>query len=442
MTGPLVAAGLSVWLPGRTRPVLSGLDLELHPGEVVGVVGRSGAGKSVLISALAGLIPWARGGRVTGGLALGGDSLHDLDPTQRSHLLSTCLDRPESQLFLPTVAAEMDAAWNQHHTDRRAAAAVTTSLDLGALMRRTIVELSSGERQRVALAAALAAAGSPLLLDEPTTHLDEEGVAGLRRVLREVKAAGSAVLLTEHAGWRLGDAVDRWLGLEHGRLVQIEAPMPPVLSNAPAVVPGEPLLELRSVRLARGGQRLIDGGALTVRAGEVVLLGGPNGSGKSSLARAAAGHALSAGVRFEPGPGSLWRPDAIAVLLPNSDLQLFAPTVLREVQMAGLDPLAVGEALGRARLAHLAARAPWTLSRGERQRLLLAALDTGTAPVLVLDEPAQGLDAGDIQDLVASLHRRAAAGGGMLLLSHRQELAEAAHRVVRLANGALMERPA
>lgn len=439
MTGQLVASGLSAWLPGRTRPVLSGLNLELRPGEVVGLVGRSGAGKSVLVSALAGLIPWARGGRVAGGLTLGGEELHDLDPMQRSHLLATCLDRPESQLFLPSVAAELDAAWRQHHTDRGVIAALSSLLGLGPLARRTIVELSSGERQRVALAVTLGAAGHTLLLDEPTTHLDEEGVAGFRRALCEVKAAGSAVLLTEHAGWRLGDAVDRWLELEEGRLLEVGAPRPPDLPSASAVVPGQPLIDLRSTRLARGGRGLIDRGTLTVRAGEVVLLGGPNGSGKSSLARALAGHALSAGVRFDPGPGSLWRPATVAVLLPNSDLQLFAPTVLREVQMAGLDPLAAGEALGRARLAHLAARAPWTLSRGERQRLLLAALDTGTVPVLVLDEPAQGLDAGDIEDLVASLHRRSAAGGGVLLMSHRQELAGAAHRVVRLADGVLTE---
>lgn len=439
MTGPLVAAGLSAWLPGQTRPVLSGLDLELRPGEVVGVLGHSGVGKTVLVHTLAGLIPWARGGRVTGGLALGGEDLHALDPTQCSHLLATCLDRPESQLFLPTVAAELDAAWRQHHTHPAVAEALLAFLGLDSLVRRQIVELSSGERQRVTLAVTMAAAGRPLLLDEPTTHLDEDGVAGLRHALDRVKAAGSAVLLTEHAGWRLGDTVDRWLELEHGRLFQIEAPRPPVLSHAPPVPTEMLLLNLKALRLARGSRELIAGGALTVRTGEVVLLGGPNGSGKSSLARALAGHALSAGVRFEPGPGSLWRPDAIAVLLPNSDLQLFAPTVLREVQMGGLDPLAAGEAVARARLAHLAARAPWTLSRGERQRLLLAVLDTGSAPVLVLDEPAQGLDARDIRELVASLHRRAAAGGGVLVLSHRQELAAAANRIVRLVGGELTE---
>jgi energy-coupling factor transporter ATP-binding protein EcfA2 len=144
-------------------------------------------------------------------------------------------------------------------------------------------------------------------------------------------------------------------------------------------------------------------------------------------------------VRFEPGPTPIWHPHGIAVLLPHSDLQLFAPTALGEVQMGGIDALVASEVLGRARLAHLAARAPWTLSRGERQRLLLAALEAGTAPVLVLDEPAQGLDPEDVAELMAGLHRRAAAGGAALVLSHRQELASCVHRRIWLDSGELTE---
>lgn len=440
MTGTLLAADLSAWLPGRTLPILRNLDLELRPGEVVGVLGLSGAGKSALLHVIAGLIPWARGGRISGGLTLGGDELRDLDPMQRSRLVATCLDRPESQLFLPTVAAELEAAFDQRGTPASMVATLMTVLGLVPLLERPIVELSSGERQRVVLAATLAAAGRPVLLDEPTTHLDELAAAGLRRALDTVRAAGSGVLLSEHAGWRLAGSVDRWLELRQGRLSEVAAPRPLALPGPPGLVARPPLMDLRDIRLARGGQTLISGGSLTLQPGEIVLLGGPNGSGKSSLARALAGHALSAGVAFELGPGSRWYPRDVAVLLPHSDLQLFAPTALTEVRMTGLDPLAASEVLARAGLAHLAARAPWTLSRGERQRLLLAALGAGTAPLLVLDEPAQGLDSGDVTGLVAALHARAASGGAVLVLSHRQELAAAAHRVAWLQERQLSER--
>lgn len=433
----LAAAGLRVSVGGRARPVLRDASLALHPGEVVGLRGRSGSGKSVLLQTLAGLVPWALGGRVEGELRLAGESLLDLDPAQRSHHLATCLDRPEAQLFLPSVESEWAAALRQFRPDPELAECLETALGVDRLQHRPIVELSSGERQRVALAAVLVAAPRPVLLDEPTSHLDPAGQAGLAAALAALKAAGGCALVTEHAGWRLGAAVDRWLELRDGVLYPAAAPAEPRFSPPPPAPGGPPVLALAGVSLERGGRVLLRGAALAVGAGEVVHVEGPNGVGKSSLARALAGHALSAGVRFRAAEPRHWRPGDVALLLPCPDLQLFAPTVLAEVRLAGLDALRAGEVLGRFRLAPFAARAPWTLSRGERQRLLLAALEPSEAPLLVLDEPAPGLDGEDVADLVASLHARAARGGAVLLLSNRPDLAGAAHRRLRLADGRL-----
>lgn len=439
MTPALVASGLHVSVGGRLRPVLQGASLELCPGEVVGIRGRSGSGKSVLLHTLAGLVPWALGGEVRGELRLGGESLSDLDPAQRAHHLATCLDRPEAQLFLPTVDSEWMAATRQHRPDPGLARLVELALGVDRLHGRPIVELSSGERQRVALATALVAAPRPVLLDEPTSHLDAEGQAGLVAALVAVKAAGGSALIAEHAGWRLEGAVDRWIELCDGRLRVSEPPSEPRLAPPPPAGHGRPVVALATASLQRGGRHLLDGAALRVAAGEVVHVEGTNGVGKSSLARALAGHALSAGVRFHPGRPAQWRPEDVALLLPYPDLQLFARTVLAEVRLAGLDAFGAGEVLSRFRLAPLAARAPWTLSRGERQRLLLAALEPSDAPLLVLDEPAPGLDREDMAELVRSIHSRAASGGAVLVLSNRPDLASAAHRRLRLADGRLEE---
>lgn len=440
MTPAVAAAGLHVSVGGQSRPVLQGASLDLYPGEVVGIRGRSGSGKSVLLHTVAGLVPWALGGKVRGELRLGGESLHDLDPAQRAHHLATCLDRPEAQLFLPTVDSEWAAATRQHGPEPELARLVEGAMGVDRLRGRQIVELSSGERQRVALATALVVAPRPVLLDEPTSHLDPEGQAGLVAALVAVKAAGGCALVAEHAGWRLGGAVDRWLELRDGRLAASEPPSEPRLDPPSPAGEGRPVVTLTDASLERGGRHLLRGGALRVAAGEVVHVEGPNGVGKSSLARALAGHALSAGVRFQPGRPALWRPEDVALLLPCPDLQLFARTVLAEVRLAGLDAFGAGEVLSRFRLAPLAARAPWTLSRGERQRLVLAALEPSDAPLLVLDEPAPGLDGEDVAELVRSIHARAAGGGAVLVLSNRPDLASAAHRRLRLVGGRLEER--
>ncbi|HPC83934.1 MAG TPA: ABC transporter ATP-binding protein [Thermoanaerobaculaceae bacterium] len=437
MPGTLRAAGLWVRLGGRQRPVFEDLQFELRPGEVVGVLGRSGSGKSVLVQTLAGLLPWARDGAVRGAVTLGGESLADLDPAQRAHHLATCLDRQEGQLFLPSVDSEWGTALRQHRPQPGFAALVAAALGIDHLASRSIVELSSGERQRVALARTLVAAPRPVLLDEPSTHLDDSGLEGLRSALCAVREIGGSVLLTEHAGWLLAGAVDRWLELRDGQLVPAPPPLEPAVAGPPPAPAPQTVLHLEQPQLQRGGRRLLEGGELRLLAGEIVHIGGPNGAGKSSLARALAGHAFSAGVRFDPGPAARWRPREVALLLPSPDLQLFAPTAVEEVRLAGLGPLEAGEALARFGLVALAGRSPWTLSGGERQRLLLAAIEPGPAGVLILDEPAQGLDGDGLAELVRLLHRRAAEGGAVLVLSHRAELARAAHRRMRLDAGRL-----
>ena len=87
---------------------------------------------------------------------LAGDSLIDLDPGQRAHLIATCLDRPDGQLFLPTVEQEISAACRLHKCEKRIEELAAT-FGISALLHRRITELSSGQRQRVALACAFAA---------------------------------------------------------------------------------------------------------------------------------------------------------------------------------------------------------------------------------------------------------------------------------------------
>jgi energy-coupling factor transporter ATP-binding protein EcfA2 len=223
--------GLSVRLPGQPLPVLSGVRLELRPGEVVGVCGRSGCGKSMLLHAVAGLVPWARAAEVQGRIVVADEEVTDLDPGQRAHLLATCLDRPDAQLFLGTVRQELEAA-RRLHGDAALGTRVAHALGLVPLLDRRVTELSSGERQRVALAVALAAAPRPVLLDEHTVHLDEAGAAALGHVLGEIRQLGGSVLLAEQAGFRLGEAVNRWLQLEGGSLRPCSAPAPPTLVRA------------------------------------------------------------------------------------------------------------------------------------------------------------------------------------------------------------------
>lgn len=422
--------GLSVRLADEARPVLRNLDLILEPGKAKGIAGRSGAGKSTLLHAISGLVPWLHRAEVRGDVVLAGESLSDLDPGQRAHLLGTCLDRPDAQLFLPTVAQELEAA-RRLHGDGVDLDRIAERLGVDALAERRITELSSGQRQRVALAAALAASPRPVLLDEPTAHLDSDGGQRLAELLSEARAVGGSFLLAEQAGWRLAGGVGAWSRLEDGQLEPCDLPKIPSFPP-PAAAGRRIVLEASGLTVNRGGRRLLEGVDIELRAGEVVLLTGANGAGKSTLAQ------VLAGVR-RAASGSVIRTGRAALMLPSAELQLFAGTVADEVTAGDRSHAESARVLRRHRLDHLGARAPWTLSRGERQRLVHASLDLLQPEIMIIDEPGQGLDPEDLRDLVRLIHRRAEKGRAYVLISHRRELAAAAHRHLRIKDRLLVE---
>ncbi len=427
----LEISGLSVRYPRAAVPVLREVDFRVRSGEAVGLTGRSGVGKTSLLHAVAGLVPWLTPASITGEITIAAEPIHDLDPGQRAHLVATCLDRPEAQLFLATVGQEIDAARRLYRggefTDT-----VVDGFDLGPLLDRRVTELSSGERQRVALAVALAGCPRPILLDEPTAHLDAVGEAALVDLLRRAKGRGAAITLSEQAGWRLGSAVASWFEVGGGCIGPTETPRVPRI-HGPGHEPGsEVVLSCRGLSVSRGGRTLAESIDLDIREGEIIFLSGPNGSGKSTLARVLAGLAASGG-------GEIRRNGRVALMLPEADLQLFASTAIGEVSAAGTSREERARVLRRHRLEHLAARAPWTLSRGEQQRLVHAALDMLRPKVMIVDEPAQGLDREDVLDLVGLIRRRSAKGRAYLVISHRPELADLAHRRFEIRGGLVEE---
>jgi len=426
----LEVRGLSVRLAGEARPILNDLEIELERGHAIGVSGRSGAGKSTLTHVVAGLVPWLRQAEIHGEVILDGESVDDLDPGQRAHLLATCLDRPDAQLFLPTVAQEMDAA-RRLYGESDFLARVIDALGVDRLPSDRITELSSGQRQRVALTAALAGCPRPVLLDEPTSHLDTVGVRQLSKLLAEGRALGGSFIVNEQAGWRLQEGIDHWTVLADGCIAPSPSPKEPQL-QPPAPAGERVLLSARRLTIERGSQRLLDGVDIELREGEVVLLTGANGSGKSTLAEVLCGLRRSAA-------GTVESSGRVVLMLPSAELQLFAGSVAEEVAAAGARHDESAKVLRRHRLEHLAARAPWTLSRGERQRLVHAALDLLRPEVMIVDEPGQGLDPEDLREFVKLVHRRAEKGRGYLVISHRLELAAAAHRHLRISNGKLIE---
>jgi len=181
--------------------ILEGVSLTIGAGEVLALVGPNGAGKSTLLRAIAGQQP-LDAGRIT----VEGDALGALSARERSRriaLIEAEGPPPEGMLVSDVVAGGRLPyrpwwRWSSSEDDRRAVDAAIARTELESLRDRPFAELSSGERQRVWIAMAVAQNARVFLLDEPTSHLDVKHTFNTLSLARKLVADGGAVVVVLH----------------------------------------------------------------------------------------------------------------------------------------------------------------------------------------------------------------------------------------------------
>ena len=224
------------YTPGTSlaRTALQDVSLEIGPGERVGLVGRTGSGKSTLVQHIAGLVTPTHGQ-----VLLNGVPAHERTAAARAarRRVGLAFQHPEEQIFEQTVFREVAfGPRNLGLSTAEIAARVRwamemVSLDI-AMESRSPFTLSGGEMRRVALASILAMRPETLILDEPTAGLDPRG---RRELLARVSAwqaeTGSTLMVVSHNLDQLAYLVDRVIVLSRGQ-VAADGPAPQVLSDS------------------------------------------------------------------------------------------------------------------------------------------------------------------------------------------------------------------
>lgn len=218
LRGELTLAGVSATAPGRTGPILSGINLRFSPGELSVILGPSGSGKSTLGRCLLGIWPGARGRVQLDGEPIGAWDRQELGPhlgylPQDVQLLAGTVAENIARLgpVDPERVVRAAQAAGVHELILRLPEGYDTPLDAGAS------QLSAGHRQRLGLARALYGEPALLVLDEPNSNLDDAGEAALLRALEALRGAGKTVIVITHRG-RLIEAADRLVMLERGQV--------------------------------------------------------------------------------------------------------------------------------------------------------------------------------------------------------------------------------
>lgn len=486
---------VSYQYPRSEAYALKDVNLSIRRGEFLAVIGATGAGKTTLCLALNGVVPQFFGGRFFGSVRIEGEDTLDVPTSKLAVHVGEVFEDPESQLVATSVENEIAFVLENLKTPREEIVArIPTMLEavrLGGLEKKHPHELSLGQKQRLAIAAALAAKPKLLVLDEPTSQLDPQGVEDVFALLKKFQQDyGLTVVITGHAAEEMAENADRVALLADGQLQAIGSPQeiyssfsllkenalcPPQVAdvfqqirqrdisvetipvrlqdgieaihglqaqfsiNAPEVSlssrtsQGDVVLEAEDLCFSYpDGSNALRNVNLKVHKGEFIALLGQNGAGKSTLAR----HFLnllqpsSGDVRFEGistrGYEVSQLAGRIGYVAQNPDHQIFTSSVADEVSFA-LKNLGYAEAdvrqrreesLAEMELLHARDAHPLSLPKGDRARVVIAAILAMQSEVVIFDEPTTGQDSAGaraILNVSRKLHKQ---GKTIIVISH------------------------
>ncbi len=475
------------WRPaGRSTPVLSGLELAIEPGEKVLLAGASGSGKSTLLRAIAGLLLSNDVGDLHGTVRVDGRP-----PQEVPGSVGLLLQDPSAAVVARRVGRDVAFGLENVAVPRQEMPArVRRALDAAQFPygeRHSTSALSGGELQRLALAGSLALEPSVLLLDEPTSMLDEQQAARVRSsVLAAATRADMTLVVVEHRLEHWAEHMDRCIVLDGGGRVRLDGPAQTVLrdhrdalARQGVWVPGVPtpkpqdvdpalvlprtaapegralvVVEDVVVRHRRPFSRQSDAGAPALagvsaglEAGSALTLAGSSGAGKSTLLSVLAGLQRPDAGTAHLAPrlaGSTDRRDLwglssrelarhLAWVPQIPEHGMLGRTVLEELLLTSA---ALGRPVPEARqralallevlgLAHLQHVSGHHLSGGEQRRLVVAAAAVHGPAGLLLDEPTVGQDRNTWSAVAGLCVAARAAGAAVAVASHDSEIVDA-----------------
>ncbi|MEV8515730.1 ATP-binding cassette domain-containing protein [Dactylosporangium sp. NPDC051484] len=415
---------------GRKAWAVRHLDLRIEHGERVLLQGASGAGKSTVLAAMAGLLAEDSGEQE-------GEILIDGRPAQqRRGETGIVFQDPQTQLVMSRAGDDVAFGLENRGVPRAEiwprvdAALAAVGFPYG--RDRGTAALSGGEQQRLAIAGVIALRPGLLLLDEPTANLDPEGAQLVRTAIaKALQDLDATMVLVEHRVDEALPLVDRtivigedpdavWTPAAPGSL-----PMPARKAPGP---PGEALLTAEGLGLAHTDKTIDE----VVLGGQALAVEGPNGAGKTTLAlllggltRPTRGRVVAAPALAGPDaarPPHRWRAARLAgrigSVFQNPEHQFVTDTVRAELALGGASPATVDELLSRLYLDRLALANPFTLSGGEQRRLSVATALAAAPRVLVLDEPTFGQDLRTWRELVTLLADLRDEGRALVLVTH------------------------
>ena len=432
------------------KKALDNINFEINDGELVLITGASGSGKSTIYKCINGLIPHIYEGNLLGDVFIDDINTKDCKDYELCKKIGSVSQNPRGQFFTDNTTSEL--AFNLENSGYKVEEIlekienISSFFGISNILNKNILEISGGEKQKISIACVSILDAKTLVFDEPSANLDYYGIELLKEIFSKLKESGYTIIVVEHRILYLKEIFDRMIHIKNGRLIvnleRKEAlnytaedlrslnPFDRELKVLDSSTRKEKLLEINNLFF----KNIIKDVSFNLYRGEIVGLVGKNGVGKSTISK------LISGI-YKKTSGKISIEGKPFVLMQDVDYQLFSESVFSEFLLSNKD-LNEDEILEMLKVINLYDKKnshPFSLSGGEKQRLLMGICAKSNSDILILDEPTSGLDFNNMI-IISEIIKNLAKEKAIILISHDYELlSRVVDRIIFLEDGSIKE---
>lgn len=433
---------------GNNKEVLKNISLNIEKGECVLLTGKSGSGKSSIINSINGLAVRYGGASIDGSIRIGNKDIKNLKLYEISMLVSSVFQNPKTHFFNVNTTLELlfyleNIGLSRDEMDKR----LTEMLKLFPiehLLNRDIFKLSGGEKQILCIAASYISGTEIIVLDEPSSNLDEENIKVIKEMLAQLKDMGKTIIISEHRIFYLMDIIDRIFLIKDGE-IQSEYTKIDFMKFSTRKLNELGLRDKIKTKLTvseiknsgnfnvkniefkfNGVDNKLLFKNISFEMGKIYGIVGTNGLGKSTLLRCLIGCERKSKDEIYLDGKRLSKADRIKIsslVMQDVNHQLFTDSVMSEVSLGikNVEISYVEDILKKLDLYELKDCHPMSLSGGQKQRVAIASVLYKNSKLLFFDEPTSGMDYYNMMNISHLINECKSNEKIIFIVSHDQE---------------------
>lgn len=402
----------------KSNLIVNNLSFTLKEGELLLLIGNTGTGKTSILNVLAGNIPRLIRGKAEGLVLINGKDPRISSPQELVNLVGLVPQEPSAGIIGDSVESELLLSTMYSRSEIKLGNFLER-FDLLKLYKRATFTLSSGEMQKLAITSRIILGNEVLLLDEPTTFLDEESRIKLLEVIKTLLKEGKSIIITGHEEGQWKPLASKVIKLPYNKK-SVSKEMKEIEFEE---LKDQPFIEITNLehKYYPENKLMFKELNLKISGSKLVLIRGPNGCGKSTLLKIISGIIKPRKGTIKVSHPLLFIPDNPLLYfskpLPIEELEPFLKNVSYETRNKFYE-----SELFKTRIKYL--------SSGERRLVSLISAALSGRNIILLDEPTVGLDP-ELKNQVLELFKKLAESGRLLIIaSHDKEVERISNEII------------